>query len=54
MAMSHVEVVRLLVDHGADLTIQDKQGIVPLHVASQGGRVEVTHFLTGHGEVSRT
>ncbi len=45
----HVEVVRVLVDHGADVTAQDNYGSTPLHRVSLGGNVDITRFLVEHG-----
>ena len=45
----HVEVVRLLVEHGADATTQDELGWTPLHWASAAGSVEVTRILIENG-----
>ena len=45
----HVEVARLLVEHGADPTAQHKDGSSPLHLASVNGHVEVVRFLVGRG-----
>ncbi len=45
----HVEVTRVLVEHGADATAQDNYGWTPLHQASQSGNVEIAWFLIEHG-----
>jgi len=45
----HVEVVQLLVEHGADATTQDEHRWTSLHLASASGSVEVTRFLIEHG-----
>ena len=45
----HVEVARILVEHGADVTDQDNHGWTPLHRAAETGMVEVAHFLVEHG-----
>jgi ankyrin repeat protein len=45
----HVEVVQFLADHGADSTVQSKNGHTPLHLASQNEHAEVVQFLVKHG-----
>lgn len=44
-SQGHVEVARILLDHGADATVQDKYGWTPLHKASEGGHAEVVLLL---------
>jgi len=44
-----VDLTCLLVEHGAEATVQDKQGMAPLHLASQGGAVETAHLLIKRG-----
>jgi ankyrin repeat protein len=34
----HVKAARMLIEHGADVTGQNKDGETPLHLASQGGQ----------------
>jgi cytohesin len=45
----NVEVSRLLVEHGADVRAQNKEGSTPLHLASRHGSVGVARFLLEHG-----
>jgi len=45
----NVEITRLLVEHGADVTAQTNDGSTPLHVASRHGCVAVAQFLIEHG-----
>ena len=40
-----MEAARMLVEHGADLTAQNKDGGTPLHLASQAGQVDVARIL---------
>jgi ankyrin repeat protein len=40
-----LEVARLLIDHGADLEVQDKHGNTPLHEASMSESVEIARLL---------
>jgi len=43
------EVARLLLDHGADATVQDIYRATPLRLSSQGGHREVIRHLVEHG-----
>ena len=45
----HKQVACLLLEHGADISGQDKYGKTPLHRASQEGHVEVALVLIKHG-----
>ena len=45
----YIEVVRILVEQGADMTAQDNHQRTPLHAASGEGRVDVARFLVEHG-----
>jgi ankyrin repeat protein len=47
----HVEAARVLVEHGADVTAQDEDGLTPLHQLSRSppGKVDVARFLVEHG-----
>ncbi|RYP68260.1 hypothetical protein DL771_006762 [Monosporascus sp. 5C6A] len=45
----NVEVVKLLLENGADLTITKKDGWTPLHAASVNGHVEVVKLLLEKG-----
>ena len=49
---AHVEVVRLLVEAGADVTIADDQGVTPLAHAEQSGYREMVEILTAAGATS--
>ena len=42
-------VFRLLLEHGADINLQDEEGWTPLHEASFSGALEVVHLLLEHG-----
>ncbi|GMB07454.1 ankyrin repeat domain-containing protein [Thermolongibacillus altinsuensis] len=43
------ELVRLLVENGADVNATNKEGDTPLIVAAQSGQVEIVKFLHEHG-----
>ena len=45
----HVEVVRVLLEHGADVTAQNEDNLTPLHRASRSGREEIVRVLLEHG-----
>jgi hypothetical protein len=42
-------VVRLLLEHGADINVQSRSGRTPLHEASYEGALEVVRLLLEHG-----
>ena len=42
-------IVRLLLDHGADPNIPERDGLTPLHQASQKGRIEIARVLLERG-----
>ncbi|XP_046337771.2 ankyrin repeat domain-containing protein 17-like [Haliotis rufescens] len=48
----HKEVVELLVNEGADVTLVNKKGDNLLHSASRGGHVEVVKFVLSQGTLS--
>ncbi|XP_046365631.2 ankyrin repeat domain-containing protein 17-like [Haliotis rufescens] len=48
----HKEVVELLVSKGADVSFSDKRGNNLLHLASQGGQVEVVKYVLSLGRLS--
>ena len=48
-AGAHLRVVKLLLQHGADVSAKDKGGLVPLHNACSYGHFEVTELLIQHG-----
>lgn len=45
----HIEVVKLLVAHGAEVTCKDKKSYTPLHAASSSGMISVVKYLLDLG-----
>ena len=45
----HIDLVRLLIEHGADAAAQSVNGRTPLHQASNWGHVDVARLLIEHG-----
>jgi ankyrin repeat protein len=45
----HVEVAKLLLEHGADLNAKNESGWTPLHKAAFWGRVDIVATLLEHG-----
>ena len=43
------ETVQMLIEHGADVTMQDKAHSTPLHLASSKGSAETVQLLLQHG-----
>ncbi|KAF8470465.1 hypothetical protein DFH94DRAFT_771396 [Russula ochroleuca] len=49
------ELARMLLEHGADVTVRDKNGRTPFDIASSDqGHAEVAHVLLQHGAVPST
>jgi len=46
---SRVEILRLLIRHGAELNVHDTDGLTPLHVASRHGNIATLHELVCAG-----
>lgn len=48
-ANGHLDVVRLLVENGADVNLKGEAWEGPLHFAAERGHVEIVQFLLDHG-----
>ena len=48
-SVTKVETVRMLIEHGADVTMQDRAHSTPLHLASYKGSTETVRLLLQHG-----
>lgn len=44
-ALGHIDIVKLLLNHQADVTIQDNDGNTAAHRAGQNGHINVVHLL---------
>lgn len=44
-----MEVVKLLVSHGAEVTCKDKKAYTPLHAAASSGMISVVKYLLDLG-----
>jgi ankyrin repeat protein len=47
----HLETVKVLLDHGADINAEDFSGWTALHAAAMNGRVAVVRYLLEHGAI---
>lgn len=47
--LGHLEVVSLLISHGAEVTCKDKKGYTPLHAAASSGQISVVKHLLNLG-----
>lgn len=45
----HMEVVKLLVSHAAEVTCKDKKAYTPLHAAASSGMISVVKYLLDLG-----
>lgn len=45
----HLTIVRLLLEHGADVNARQNSGFVPLHNAAQNGQTAMIELLLAHG-----
>jgi len=49
VANRRTEIVKQLLDHGADVNVTQADDFTPLHEAAQNGMLEVTHWLLDRG-----
>jgi uncharacterized protein len=49
VSAQHVEIVRLLLVHGADANLPQEQGIRPIHQSAHNGNVVITRLLLEYG-----
>lgn len=47
--LGHIEVVKLLVTHTAEVTCKDKKSYTPLHAAASSGMISVVKYLLDLG-----
>ena len=47
--VGHIDLTRLLIEHGADAAAKSEDRMTPLHEASKGGHVDVARLLIKHG-----
>lgn len=53
LCQGHLDVVALLINHGAEVACKDKKGYTPLHAAASHGQINVVKHLLNLGvEVS--
>lgn len=45
----HIEVVKLLASHGAEVSCKDKKSYTPLHAAASSGMISVVKYLLDLG-----
>jgi len=45
----HLDICRLLIDKGAQVTVKNEYGWTPLHFAADRGHVEIVRLLCDHG-----
>ena len=49
MPIERTEIVKLLLDHGADVNATQADDFTPLHEAAQNGMLDVTQWLLDRG-----
>ena len=52
-AFGHVDMVRVLIDRGADVNAQDLTGWTPLHAAAFKGNMQIVRLLLARGAVAK-
>jgi ankyrin repeat protein len=48
-AISHFDIAKLLIEHGADVTAKQMQGVTPLHSAAHNGQTKLSKLLIDNG-----
>ena len=48
-AENRVDIVRLLIEQGADVAVQDEFGATPLHIAARNSALEMARLLIDRG-----
>lgn len=55
LSKGHIEVVKLLASHGAEVACKDKKSYTPLHAAASSGMISVVKYFLDLGvDVSST
>lgn len=49
LSSGHIEVVKLLASHGAEVACKDKKSYTPLHAAASSGMISVVKYLLDLG-----
>lgn len=49
LSSGHIEVVKLLATHGAEVACKDKKSYTPLHSAASSGMISVVKYLLDLG-----
>lgn len=47
--MGHIDIVKLLIEHGADVNVRSSNGYTPLIAAASEDRSEIARYLIEHG-----
>lgn len=45
----HLDIVKLLIEHGADVNVSDELGMTPVHLAASNGSAEIAKLLVDNG-----
>jgi len=48
-ANSHLEIIELLISHGADINVKQQRGVSPLHSAAHNGNLAIVKLLIENG-----
>ncbi|XP_018569142.1 uncharacterized protein LOC108909316 [Anoplophora glabripennis] len=47
--MDHLDIIKLLIEHGVDVNVRDSNGSCALHLAASSGRLDIAHLLMEFG-----